>query len=629
MLAPATILAIRPVLWCASETASNELSVPYSGRSVYCFDLRTCPWMRTTLALLCLLFGPLGGCLAMAQSNSPVPVVNEWFGGAPGAAHGYKIAKLPASGAGTFDHLHLVATIDTLEFSQYNSYIDATFANRNGFTYSYTLRGATVNPLAGSLQAYQNADGSVDIYIALGPTYVVAGYTILEAVGNTPYSQPSDNSGDFSHAGSLIFDVANPSQYPPQTYVNYGSGDGSGSPMRFGIGTAAPQNGLSVATGINVDQNNSDAGTGFQSGYGPAWGLSFGSGSGEAIGSARVAGSPNLYGLDFYAGFQKRMAISQWGNVGIGTTSPRYTLDVNGDIFTSGTLRFSDGSSLTSANNIKLQSLQVGGNGTGAIIAGINLDPGNNTSFVGNLPNSGMLLEGWNYSRGGGEQDFIGNRGGGGTGGFRFYDEDNGGKLTPLLTMLGNGKVGIGTYNPAPESDINGPALDVNGVIKISGSGAYLKFSDQSEQTTAYTGNCPGGGDYAESVDVSGEAAAFAPGDVMVVDPDSVGHFLKSSTRYSTLVAGIYSTKPGFVGRRQLTPKTSTEIPMAMIGIVPTKVSAENGPIKVGDLLVTSSVAGYAMHGTEASLMTGAVVGKALGKLEAGSGVIEVLVSLQ
>ena len=68
---------------------------------------------------------------------------------------------------------------------------------------------------------------------------------------------------------------------------------------------------------------------------------------------------------------------------------------------------------------------------------------------------------------------------------------------------------------------------------------------------------------------------------------------------------------------------------MAMIGIVPTKVTAENGPIKAGDLLVTSSILGYAMHGTESSQMAGAIVGKALGKLDSGTGVIEVLVSLQ
>ena len=68
---------------------------------------------------------------------------------------------------------------------------------------------------------------------------------------------------------------------------------------------------------------------------------------------------------------------------------------------------------------------------------------------------------------------------------------------------------------------------------------------------------------------------------------------------------------------------------MAMIGIVPTKVTAENGPIKPGDFIVTSSIQGYAMKGTDRSLMFGAVMGKALGSLDSGKGVIEVLVTLQ
>jgi hypothetical protein len=48
-----------------------------------------------------------------------------------------------------------------------------------------------------------------------------------------------------------------------------------------------------------------------------------------------------------------------------------------------------------------------------------------------------------------------------------------------------------------------------------------------------------------------------------------------------------------------------------------------------GDLLVSSSTPGYAMRGTDRSRMLGAVVGKALGSLDHGTGVIDVLVTLQ
>jgi len=68
---------------------------------------------------------------------------------------------------------------------------------------------------------------------------------------------------------------------------------------------------------------------------------------------------------------------------------------------------------------------------------------------------------------------------------------------------------------------------------------------------------------------------------------------------------------------------------MAVVGIVPCKVSAENGPIHRGDLLVTSSRPGYAMKGTDRRRLVGAVVGKALEELPRGAGVIQVLVTLQ
>jgi hypothetical protein len=155
-------------------------------------------------------------------------------------------------------------------------------------------------------------------------------------------------------------------------------------------------------------------------------------------------------------------------------------------------------------------------------------------------------------------------------------------------------------------------------------------FPDGSTQTTGFNSTLCGG-DYAESVDVSGDRKNYEPGDVLVLQEDGPADVHKSTESYSTLVAGIYSTKPGLVGRRQTTDQSQskTEVPMAMVGIVPTKVSTENGPVRRGDLLVTSSTPGYAMKGTDRSRMFGAVIGKAMGNLDASTGVIEVLVSLQ
>lgn len=221
-----------------------------------------------------------------------------------------------------------------------------------------------------------------------------------------------------------------------------------------------------------------------------------------------------------------------------------------------------------------------------------------------------------------------------GLGGVPMYNGNASGTITGaamvVSTALGN-RVGIGTSNPSQTLEVNGTAqfdgtLQGNsGPVQIGTTG--ISFGGTA-QTTAWTGVLCGG-DYAESVDVTGDRTSYKPGDVLVIDPATPGKFLKSDEPYSTLVTGVYSTDPGVIGRRQKTPKSADEVPMAMIGIVPTRVSAENGEIHPGDLLVTASTMGYAMRGTDRSRMLGAVIGKALGNLESGSGVIEVAVTLQ
>jgi len=67
---------------------------------------------------------------------------------------------------------------------------------------------------------------------------------------------------------------------------------------------------------------------------------------------------------------------------------------------------------------------------------------------------------------------------------------------------------------------------------------------------------------------------------------------------------------------------------LALAGVVPVKVTAENGPIAPGDLLVSSSTPGHAMCGGD-NPPAGTVIGKALGALAAGSGTILMLVMLR
>jgi hypothetical protein len=144
-------------------------------------------------------------------------------------------------------------------------------------------------------------------------------------------------------------------------------------------------------------------------------------------------------------------------------------------------------------------------------------------------------------------------------------------------------------------------------------------------------GTQTGGADFAESISATGTKANYEPGDVLAIDTQADRQVSLSSGPYSTLVAGIYSTKPGVVGTLHISedPKLAAEMPMSIVGIVPCKVSAENGPISRGDLLVTSSTPGYAMRGTDGARLPGAIIGKALQPLPAGKGKIEVLITLR
>jgi hypothetical protein len=162
----------------------------------------------------------------------------------------------------------------------------------------------------------------------------------------------------------------------------------------------------------------------------------------------------------------------------------------------------------------------------------------------------------------------------------------------------------------------------VKGVHKFRVDGTGKGYFDGGTQT--------GGADFAESVAIAASDGRREPGDLMVVDRGSTRQLTLATEPYSTLVAGIYSTKPGVLATPHLMAENvANEIPLAIVGIVPCKVSAENGSILPGDLLVASATPGHAMKGTDRSRMLGAVVGKALEPLSAGKGVIQVLVTLQ
>ena len=185
--------------------------------------------------------------------------------------------------------------------------------------------------------------------------------------------------------------------------------------------------------------------------------------------------------------------------------------------------------------------------------------------------------------------------------------------------------------------------------------------------------NSGSGADIAEAIRVS---EPVTPGDLVELDPQRPGYYRKARGPYSRLAAGVVSTRPGItMGKAERRPlralrinlslsavnHLSAELSMgmslgslggnpppqitlqwtvggvlaqleldepllALIGVVPVKATAENGPIRPGDLLVSSSTPGYVMRCGIPAECKGAIVGKALEPLEEGTGMIEMLV---
>ena len=310
------------------------------------------------------------------------------------------------------------------------------------------------------------------------------------------------------------------------------------------------------------------------------------------------------------------------GNVGIGTTTPLFPLH----IFSANTtpppgqyptaLDVETPVSVDGTNTVAIQGLASSNSGSVFGVLGTTYSPGG-IAVLGN--NTGTTGGG-----GGGVEGLTSSADFGFSWGIRGDAVASTGSAVALFaqTYSSDGTAGY-FLNRASGNIIVGHVgqNDDQSVFRVDGTGRV--FADGGFQ--------PNGADFAESMAVSGKRGGYAAGDLLVIDPAAKRHLVLSQKPYSTLVAGVYSTKPGMLGStRQIdAPSANDEIPLAVVGIVPCKVSTENGHIRAGDLLVTSSTPGHAMRGTDRGRMLGAVVGKALEPLSAGMGVIQVLVTLQ
>jgi len=166
-----------------------------------------------------------------------------------------------------------------------------------------------------------------------------------------------------------------------------------------------------------------------------------------------------------------------------------------------------------------------------------------------------------------------------------------------------NGNVGIGVAIPTAK-------LDVNGNINVSGN-INAKYQDVAEWVSS--------------------SEQLAAGTVVVLDSNKSNQVIASTVAYDTRVAGVISEKPGIT----LGEGGEGKLLVATTGRVRVNVDATRGPIRIGDLLVTSDMPGVAMKSEAVNLggvrihRPGTLIGKALEPLEKGKGPILVLLSLQ
>ena len=134
--------------------------------------------------------------------------------------------------------------------------------------------------------------------------------------------------------------------------------------------------------------------------------------------------------------------------------------------------------------------------------------------------------------------------------------------------------------------------------------------------------------DYAEGFDVS-DNKHIAAGSVLIIDADNPGKLAISNKAYDSKVAGIVAGAKG-QGSGVRLGADEFDFDVALAGRVYCNVDATEAAVQPGDLLTTSPTPGYAMKAADYMRAQGAILGKAMEKLEKGKkGQILVLVTLQ
>lgn len=171
-----------------------------------------------------------------------------------------------------------------------------------------------------------------------------------------------------------------------------------------------------------------------------------------------------------------------------------------------------------------------------------------------------------------------------------------------------------------------------NGKVAATLASSRLELLDGNGVKTAILDGASGdlllkNADVAEFFD-AGEPGA-GPGTLVVLDDEA--RVRPSASPYDRRVAGVVSgagpVKPAILlnsdGSKQ------GRVAVALAGRAYCLVDAAYGSVAVGDLLTTSASRGHAMRASEPGRSVGAIVGKSLGKLSHGRGLVPVLLMLR
>jgi len=240
------------------------------------------------------------------------------------------------------------------------------------------------------------------------------------------------------------------------------------------------------------------------------------------------------------------------------------------------------------------------------------IDAGSDGAVQGQANGSGSGVVGVSSAGGAGIKGYA--NGAGNAGFFKTATVTTGDALYVLNEGSGAGLHIVHNGSSTPDYAVFGGLFSNSARIDVTGKG----FFNGGTQT--------GGADVAELIRTSGTEPK--PGDVVEIDPDHSDRFRLCAEANSIAVAGVISTKPGVTLNDATGADHAASGPaLALAGRVPVKVTNENGPIHVRDLLVASNLPGHAMR-APANPVPGTVIGKALESFDAMDGSIKMLVWL-